>query len=171
MSTVQFAATKIIRDLETRFFVDFNREVRINEVIASNKMTRSFGLAEKNMFGSVRKIKLSNKAFEGKTNTKAFYKTVVHEFCHHAANVMNGSWDHGIMWAALMQHFGESADRYVTEEQKLEANHINRRIQLKYRFNCGCRYHYVSATIKNRILSGATYRCKACRGALVAPTR
>lgn len=163
MSDVVQAAAKIIKACQEKFEKDFGKKVIIAKITASNKMTRSWGLAVIDGASKARGIKLSNQVFSGKTHTEAFRDTVIHEFCHHAANRVNGSWGHDATWKRLMMHFGLEPNRLVTAEFQKEIDRPRvRRTVKRYEHKCTCKTHSVGGKVHNKIQAGAVYTCRLC---------
>lgn len=164
MCQVSIEARKILRQCEERFYKDFGKTLKIDEIVVSNKMTSTWGLATIDRARNKRIIKLSAKVFHDRVYTEAFHNTVIHEFCHHADSVMFNGWGHGNTWAMLMKHFGLDPNRCVTAKENKEIGKvIPKRVMPKYPYKCSCSEHHVGGKIHNRILQGHTYRCNKCK--------
>ena len=163
MCEVTRAAAKIVKECVAKFEADFGKKITINEIEASNRMTRAWGLASVTHTTGYRSIKLANKVFAGKTNSDAFRTTVIHEFCHHADHVLNGQLGHGRTWKRMMMHFGLDPERCVTQEAKEEVGYqrVVRR-QNRYTHRCDCTSHEVGPKVHANIERGAKYRCPRC---------
>lgn len=99
-------------------------------------------------------------------------QTIGHEVAHLIAEKVYGSIrepyptkirSHGREWAGVMYLFGLPSDRCHTYDT---TNSKVRTVARDYQYSCNCKVHNLTAIKHNKMLKGASYRCRLCRGVL-----
>jgi SprT protein len=93
-------------------------------------------------------------------------QTVPHEVAHYLVYLRFGSdaRPHGVEWRGLMRAMRADPSRcHSFDTSGLETRRIRR-----HPYHCDCADHELTSVRHNRILRGASYRCKVCGQALKA---
>lgn len=132
-------------------------------VVSNNRLTRFFGRASISGQGTAI-LEVAGKVFEGKTSTKAFRDTVIHELCHIADYTINGYMsDHGSKWKEIVLVCGSTPKKFVSEDELKETGYVKpvRKVK-RYEHKCLCMTHKVGGQVHNKILKGSKYTCNKC---------
>lgn len=105
------------------------------------------------------RITLNSRAFRNRETSKVFRKIVIHEFCHIADEVINGTMNgHSRGWSQLMRMCGERPESLVSKED-IDALEYS---AYRYVHSCACKNHALSLKIHRSIMSGDKHHCKSC---------
>lgn len=93
-------------------------------------------------------------------------ETLAHEVAHYVAHLLHPHRirPHGPEWRAIMAQFGYPNAR-ATGNYSLDGVPVRR--QIRFRYTCACRTHYLSTTRHRRTLAGQQYLCRSCKQHLV----
>lgn len=168
MTTIIAEASKILKEVTPFLERHFDIKIPRIEVKSSKRLTRCLGKAT-HCAGKY-EIKIAHYAYEGKTNTKAFRNTTIHELAHIVEHVMFRKFSHSDQWAHIMKVVGEEGTRVATQEKREEIGYVSapKRKMKKYAHKCagGC-VHKLSGQKHNKLMKGYQYTCRKT-GALLS---
>lgn len=164
--SVQAITKQVIRETLQKIKERTGKDVQIDEVEWSNRMSRAWGRAELGTYCGRRiyRIKLAAKVFT--EDSEALRTTVIHEVAHIADFQLYNNWGHGPTWKGIMRMLGQSPNRLATREEMKQVNLVAKRKVLKYVYKCSCREHYVAGKAHSSMRRGSVYLCKHCRSSL-----
>lgn len=96
-----------------------------------------------------------------------FSATIPHEVAHYIVDILYGmrqTKPHGKEWKSIMAMF--NADASVS--CNFDLNGIPARHYQRFNYSCSCRTHELTRIRHNRVLKGASYRCRNCTQELIA---
>lgn len=165
--SIQEKALEIIKEVSPLLTAKYGVEVAMPKIEINNRMFKCFGKATVNILAGIFKIELSKKVYEGRTDTKAFRNTVIHELCHLYEYQLKGRLSHSKTWAELMVTCGEVASQYVDEEKAKEVE-FERFVKPRKTFfySCACRTHEVTVRQNYAIKQGVVFKCVHCKSPL-----
>jgi len=167
MACIEKITKQLIQETLSKIKAKTGKEVRVDEVEWSGRMTRSWGLAQLGMMNGRRvyRIKLASKVFT--QDSKAFRDTVIHEVAHLADFQIYNNWGHGATWKGIMRMLGAQPNRIASSEEVQQVNKVPKRKMLKFVYKCPCSTHFFSSRAhRSESARPGCYRCKHCKAGM-----